>query len=543
MHRVCRAFPLVTVICVMVASSCLADDTPERLQWFDEARFGMFIHWGIYSVLGRGEWVMNNEQIPIAEYEPLREEFNPTEFDADEWVALAKAAGQKYITFTSKHHDGFCMFDSKLTRYDSMDAPCHRDFCGELVEACHRQGVKISFYHSLLDWHHPDYKTNLPKYVEYAKGQLRELCTNYGRIDGIWFDGGWEHSAAEWRSQELIEMIRELQPGIVVNNRAGWDGDFETPEQNVPPGPLAGRPWESCITINDHWGYAKDDQNHKSVTDLVRLLVDIASKGGNLLLNVGPMPTGEIQPEFVQRLHGVGEWMTRHGESIYGTQAGPFHTLPWGRSTHKGSKLYLHVFEWPRRTLVLEGLKSNVRSARILGGEEIRFTQRDEKLRVRVPSEMPDPIDTVIVVECEGEPEADVAIRPRDDGSFLLDAAHAVVHGATARYEDKGPNIGFWTDPEDWVSWEIRVPAAGTYAVSISYACQPGTAGATYELIAGKEKLAGTVAETGSWEDFVTETLGTLTLEEGTQMVKVVPREMPRYAVMNLKEIVLRLGG
>ena len=555
MTRAASAAWLSLVLCLLVASTSVAADDAARLKWFDEARFGMFIHWGIYSVLGRGEWVMFNEQIPIADYEPLRDQFHPDQFNADEWVALAKAAGQKYITFTSKHHDGFCMFDSKLTDYDSMDAPCRRDFCGELVAACHRQGMRICFYHSLLDWHHPDYKTDLPRYVEHAKGQLRELCTNYGKINGIWFDGGWEHSAEEWHSQELIEMIRELQPGIIVNDRAGWDGDFGTPEQTVPGAAQSGRRWESCITINGNWGYAQDDRNYKSVQDLVRLLVDVASKGGNLLLNVGPMPTGQIQPEFVERLQGVGQWVERNGESVYGTQAGALQGLPWGRSTQKGSTLYLHVFEWPRTALRLEGLKSKVQRAWLLWpgpkepvavgsmsgdlapGAHVRFTQKEGLLRLHVPPDMPDPLDTVIALECDGPPEADLAIRPGADGSFVCDAVRALVHGATARLEDKGPNIGFWMDPQDWVSWEIKVPAAGSYEVSIGFACAPGTGGATYDVLVGDQKLSGTVRETGAWETFVTERLGAISLPAGTHLLKVVPTTMPGGAVMNLKGI------
>jgi len=539
MSRVLYVVSLVLLLS-LVATAALGADDAARLKWFDEARFGMFIHWGIYSVLGRGEWVMHNEQIPIADYEPLRDQFHPDQFNADEWVALAKAAGQKYITFTSKHHDGFCMFDSKLTDYDSMDAPCHRDFCGELVAACHRQGMRIEFYHSLLDWHHPDYKTNLPKYVEYVKGQLRELCTNYGKIDGIWFDGGWEHSPEEWHAEELIGMIRELQPGIIVNDRAGWDGDFGTPEQTVPGAAQSGRRWESCITINGNWGYAKDDHNYKSDQDLVRLLVDVASKGGNLLLNVGPMPTGVIQPEFVERLHGVGAWMERNGEAVYGTQSGALQGLPWGRTTQKGNTLYVHVFEWPRTALRIEGLKNAVRTVKLLGGEDVRFTQREGLLRIRVPETMPDPLDTVIAVECDGAPAADLAIRPADDGSFLCNAARATVHGTTARVEDRGPNIGYWTDAKDWVSWEIKVPAAGTYEVSVTYACEPGAAGTTYEVSLGGEKLAGTVSPTASWDDFIAEPLGSVELGAGDQEVKVVPTEMPGYAVMNLKGIELR---
>jgi len=541
MKELTTRFLLVIAICAAPLQVHADSNSAGRLKWFRNARFGMFIHWGVYSLLGRGEWVMHHEKIPVKEYEKLSQQFNPTEFDAREWVALAKAAGQKYITFTTKHHDGFCMFDSKLTDYDSMDTAAHRDFVRELVDACHEAGVRICFYYSLLDWHHPDYKADFPAYVKYAKGQLRELCTNYGKIDGIWFDGGWEHSAQEWHADELHAMIRKLQPGILINDRAGIPGDFSTPEQNVPVGPAPPDvTWESCITINRSWGYAAQDRQFKSVPELVRLLVDIVSKGGNLLLNVGPMPDGRIQPEFVERLQGVGRWLAVNGESIYGCGVGPFRNLRFGRCTARGSTLYLHVFDWPGRRLKLEGLLNKVLSARLLAtGEAIRFRQTNDNVRFTVPQESPDPSDTVIAVQVEGTPEADLSVSARRDGSFVLDTTHVIIHGTTARIENRGPNVGYWTNPNDWVSWQVRVRDGGTYEVTLSYACEDGYGGAEYAVRAGDHQLRGTIEATGGWDKFVTVSLGLLELKPGKQMVKVVPVRLPHGVVMNLKEIVL----
>jgi len=551
----------------------------DRLAWFQEARFGMFIHWGVYSLLGRGEWVMYNEKIQVPEYEKLYPQFNPTEFNAAEWVALAKAAGMKYIVITSKHHDGFCMFHSRWTDYTIEHTPFRRDIIGELTRECQKQGVKIGYYYSLLDWHHPDYlprrawetetrpadQADFSRYVEYAHGQLRELCTNYGKIDVIWFDGGWEHRPEEWRSAELVALIRELQPHIVINDRSGIPEDFATPEQHVPAAAMQGRLWETCMTINNNWGYAKDDHNHKSVRQLVQTLVDIASKGGNFLLNVGPTPQGTIQPEHAERLRQMGAWLRENGESIYGTAGSPFRLpLPFGRCTVKGQRLFLHVFDWPTEPLVVWGLKNKVKRAYLLrarrsnlrlrgrgyaertrSGGSVPFVQDGLQLTLTPPAIVPDPYDTVIVLEVEGTPEVDFAIRPDDNGSVTLPASLATVHGQTARYES-GPerdNIGFWTDPKDTVSWEFVLDRAGDYQVEITYACENGVEGSAYEVAVGEKKLSGTVQNTNGWGKFVTETLGQMTLAKGKHTLTVTPRSMPGFAVMNLQRIRLTPEG
>ncbi|MGQ9697572.1 MAG: alpha-L-fucosidase, partial [Armatimonadota bacterium] len=349
-----------------------------RTKWWREAKFGMFIHWGIYAVPadcttrdGRksiAEWYLSNKQMQVKDYEKFAAQFNPVKFDAKKWVATAKQAGMKYIVITSKHHDGFCMFDSKLTDYCITKAtPFKRDPMRELAQECRRQGLRLCFYYSIMDWHHPDYLPRRPweqnvrpatgadlnRYIEYMKGQLRELLTNYGPIGVIWFDGGWEHNAQELRSEEVNRMIRSIQPSIIINDRNHLPEDHATPEQTIPAGALpGGRLWETCMTINDTWGYAKNDTNWKPAEDLIRKLCDIASKGGNFLLNVGPTAEGEFPPEIMERLAAIGRWMKVNGESIYGTTQSPFRRLSFdGRCTVKGNNLYLHVFRWPEEGL------------------------------------------------------------------------------------------------------------------------------------------------------------------------------------------------
>lgn len=317
--------------------------SPEAVQWFRDARFGLFVHWGVYSLLGRGEWVMHNEKIPISEYEKLPPQFNPTGFDPKEWLALAEEAGMRYVTVTSKHHDGFCMFDSKLTDYNIVArTPYGRDVLKLLAEECRAQGIKLFFYYSLLDWHHPDYfplgwtgqfagrtgNGDWQRYKEYYIGQVRELCTNYGEIGGLWFDGAWDKPTADWGYDELYDMIHTLQPNALIGNnhhRGPFPGeDFQIFEQDLPgdntaglnPSEISDLSLETCLTINRSWGYNSNDHSYKSVPELIRHLVGAVERGANLLLNVGPMANGKIQPEFVERLQGMGAWLRKNGERL-----------------------------------------------------------------------------------------------------------------------------------------------------------------------------------------------------------------------------------
>jgi alpha-L-fucosidase len=395
-----------------------------RLNWFREARFGMFIHWGLYAIPagrwkgqaipGIGEWIQLRARIPNAEYEQLAKQFNPTRFDAEAWVSLAKRAGQRYLTITAKHHDGFCMYDSKVTEYDIVDAtPFGRDPMKELAAACQRHGIMLCFYYSQTqDWHHPDghandwdfdpAKKDFEGYVrEYVKPQVRELLTQYGPIGLIWFDTPLIISRE--LSQELVDLVHEIQPACLVNGRIGNDiGDYAETRDNIVPEDLVQADWENPATINDTWGFKSDDHNWKSTETLIQKLVDIVSKNGNYLLNVGPTADGVIPQPSVERLEAMGRWLEVNGESVYGTGAGPLQGLGWARTTAKPGTVYLHVFEWPASgTLRVPALPRQVTSARLLANPAagpLTVTEGADGLTIQGPASAPDAADSVAVL-------------------------------------------------------------------------------------------------------------------------------------------------
>lgn len=420
----------------------------QRMQWWRDARFGLFIHWGLYAVpagewkgqTDHAEWIRTTAEIPLKEYDQFVGQFNPQKFNADEWVRMAKAAGMKYIVITSKHHDGFDLFDADNSDFDIMATPFHRDVLKELAEACKKGGIRLCFYHSIMDWHHPDYLprrgwekdrptdgAELPRYVQYMKDQLKELTTQYGDIGVLWFDGEWEDTWTHEQGVDLYNYVRNLKPDIIINNRVdvgrsgmegmtrrdgSFAGDFGTPEQEIPDTGLPGVDWESCMTMNDHWGYNKNDHNWKSAEDLIKKLVDIASKGGNFLLNIGPTAEGVFPPESVERLQALGKWMDINGEAIYGTKASPFSHLPWGRVTHKPmgktSMIYLHVFDYQRNAPIrLPGIVNKPIKAYFLADrtKEIPVTRDQDALLLQLPRQAPDPYVSVVALEIEGNPE------------------------------------------------------------------------------------------------------------------------------------------
>jgi len=431
---------LLAVMCALAPSRTAAQagyqptsSNLEARRWFQDARFGMFIHWGVYSVLGDGEWVMNNRKIPIHDYEKLPRAFNPVDFDPAEWVAIAKAAGMKYITITSKHHDGFAMFDSKVSDYDIIDrTPYKKDVLKMLADECHRQGLKIFFYHSQLDWHNPDYyprgatgrdsgrpdKGDFAKYIDYMNAQLRELLTNYGEVGGIWFDGWWDKPDANWRLDETYKLIHDLQPAALIgsnHHRRPFPGeDFQMFEKDLPGQKTSGfnqeqevgqLPLETCETMNDSWGFNINDRKYKSTRDLIRYLVRAAGNNANFLLNVGPMPNGKIQPEFVTRLREVGQWLATYGEAIYATRGGPVSPRPWGVTTQKGNRVYVHVLDWNDADALWLPLASRVTSAKFVkDGSPAEVTQVNGGVLIKaIPQRAVDAFDTVIALEIEGK--------------------------------------------------------------------------------------------------------------------------------------------
>lgn len=417
----------------------LSDD--ERMEWWREARFGMFIHWGLYAepagiykgdtVRGNAEWIMDKLDIPIAEYEQFAAKFNPVKFNADEWVSIAKNAGMKYMVITSKHHDGFCLWDSEVTDYDIMDAsPFKRDILKELSIACKKEGIKLCFYHSITDWHHPDAQAplfpnynagqrdqsvsnpNFPKYYEnYFKPQVKELLTQYGEVGVMWFDGEWIPDYTTEMGKEMYQLILDTQPNIIVNNRVdkgrngmkgmnkegNYVGDFGTPEKEVPETGLS-TDWESCLTMNNTWGFKATDHNWKSTEVLLHNLIDIVSKGGNLLLNVGPTAEGLIPSPSVERLKEMGDWVKVNGESIYGAGLSPFKKPDWGRFTSKQGVLYAHIFDWPEDgKLLLEG-NIKVKKANLLSGsgKKLKMDTVEEGTIIYLPKKAPDATATVV---------------------------------------------------------------------------------------------------------------------------------------------------
>ena len=410
-------------------------------QWFRDARFGMFIHWGVYSVLGDGEWVMHNQKITTEEYGKLPARFNPTKFDAVEWVQIAKSAGMKYITITSKHHDGFAMWDSKVTDWDIVDrTPYKKDVLKSLADQCAKEDIQLFFYHSHLDWHHPDYfprgrtgqhsgrleHGEFAKYLDFMDSQLAELCSgDYGTIAGIWFDGWWDQriskegaaptdTQVDWRLSQTYDLIHRLQPQAMIGNNhhvTPFPGeDFQMFERDLPGENVAGHsadatisdlPLETCDTMNGAWGYNATDKKFKSVTELIHYLVRAAGHDANLLLNVGPMPDGRIQPEFVQRLGAMGEWTAKYGESIYATRGGPVSPQAWGASTRRDNTVYVHVLQTADGELCLSGTAGfKFAKARLFDGEPIQLqrNERDE-LVVQIPKPYRDQPDMIIVLE------------------------------------------------------------------------------------------------------------------------------------------------
>ncbi|MEY4273327.1 MAG: hypothetical protein RL638_275 [Bacteroidota bacterium] len=442
-----------------VDAKILTEENNPKMKWWKDAKFGMFIHWGIYSVpAGKwentntyGEWIMHSAKIPRATYSLLAKEFNPTKFNADEWVKLAKAAGQKYIVITSKHHDGFAMFGSKASAYNIVDAtPFKRDILKELAEACRKQNMKLGFYYSQAqDWYHPggavsgnkewdnSHIGDMEKYIdEIALPQVKEILSNYGDVAVLWWDTPTNMTKS--MTQKLADVANKY-PQLITNNRlgAGMGGDLETPEQFIPATGFPGRNWEVCMTMNGHWGYNAYDDRWKTTKELTQKLVDIVSKGGNFLLNVGPNSEGIIPVVCQQNLLEIGEWLQENGESIYGTTASPFHFLSWGRATRKGQKIYLHVFDWPKNGKLNVPIGNKLKRAYLLAepNKNLPIIKLNAISQLQLPAFAPDKTSSVIVIEFDGEP----LVQPLPTAGISIKASSSDSLSQTQSLNDGNP--------------------------------------------------------------------------------------------------------
>lgn len=479
-------------------------DNEDRMQWWSEARFGMFVHWGLYAIPagewhgkeipGIGEWIMKKAQIPVAEYRKLAGQFNPMKFDAKAFVKVAKDAGMKYITITAKHHEGFAMFKSEASKYNIVDAtPYGKDVIKALADECHAEGIKICFYYShARDWNEPngldndwDFPAtrNFQRYLDTkVKPQLTELLTQYGEVGIIWFDTPMNITKAQ--AQSLKDLVRSLQPACIISGRLGGhvETDYKSMKDNSIPSFVITHPWEVPATLNDTWGFKKNDNHWKSKEDVTRLLFDIASKGGNYLLNVGPDAEGVIPAESVEILKSVGNWMTINHEAIYGTSYSPYTTeFSWGNITAKPGRLYLGIYDWPKNgQFFLEGLKNDVKAVYLLADEaktSIEFSQEFSKssghhiLRIHLPTAAPDKVVSVVVVEIDGDARIEDTITQQHDGTVTLAGVLGDVtkDGSPEKLDfiSRGGGAKDWVDPSIQISWKFKILQPGTFKTDI----------------------------------------------------------------------------
>ncbi|MGY4385814.1 alpha-L-fucosidase [Pedobacter sp. UYP24] len=543
-----------------------------RTAWWEKARFGMFIHWGVYTIPagkyngkyypGLGEWIMRDANIPVSTYKDYAKQFNPTQYDPEAWVKMAKDAGMKYIVITTKHHDGFALFDSKASDWNVVKAtPYGKDLIKPLAEACRKLGMKLGFYYSQAnDWGNKggatergswdkDQVGSMDEYIDkVAVPQVREILTNYGDVAELWWDV--PTNMTKERAAKFLPLLK-LQPQIITNDRLGGDikGDLFTPEQYIPATGIKGL-WETCMTMNDTWGFKTDDHNWKSSKQLIRNLIEASSKGGNYLLNVGPEPTGKFPAPIIQRLADIGKWMKVNSESIYGTIPGPFKVIPWGKVTEKplsngSTALYLHVFNWPKdRKLLLPGLSNALSSAQLLaGGKSLLFKKEDNNVVINVPQNAPDENATVIKIVIKGKPEVTSFIQgPEADGSIILYpglADFAAPSGAEMMRPEGGEeqNIGFWTDARSSASWQFNVKTPGTYTLE-TYV---GTASESSVIIlsSGNQVLTKILPKTGGYNIYKKVNLGQFIFTKaGLTMIKLAA-ESNNWSPVNMKKIVM----
>ncbi|TWT78460.1 Alpha-L-fucosidase [Posidoniimonas polymericola] len=521
-----------------------------RMDWWRDAKFGMFIHWGVYAVPAGeyhgeqvpwiGEWIMRQAKIPVGEYRGYAKQFIPNKYDPQQWAKLAKQAGMRYVVITAKHHDGFALYDSQVTDWDIADAsPYGKGLLQPLATAVRAEGLKFGLYYSQAqDWTHPggakagfeegsgwdeahqgDYDQYLHKI---AIPQTKEILTRF-QPDVLWWD------TPVWMTKQRAEPLHALlgaTPNIITNNRlgGGFQGDTETPEQHIPATGFQGRDWETCMTMNDTWGYKSFDHNWKSTATLLHNLVDIVSKGGNYLLNVGPTAEGEIPAESIERLKEIGEWMQVNGDSIYGTTASPCRRPEWGRLTRKGDRLFLHVFNWPADGMLRVPLQVTTTSCRLLADPGVSFsvTRNEEGLAVELTGKAPDAICSVVELGIEGEPEEVFQwVKPGAGGVLVLSPSDATPTGHVQVESISGePSFGYWTEPGDTVVWRVATPTGGRFRVSTHAA---GPQPTQVRLSAGEGRLTAKVPATSGYQDFQPLALGEIELPAGQVELEIRP--------------------
>lgn len=558
--------------------------SPEKLQWFRDAKFGLFIHWGPYSHLAgewngkkvevgnQAEWIMKDMEIPVDDYRRIASTFNPVHFDAREWVRIAQAAGMKYIVITAKHHDGFAMYHSKVTPYNIVDwTPFNRDPLKELSQACAEEGITFCFYYSHReDWDHPgaygngwDYENDwkesyfvpgiFENYLEEkAKPQLRELLSNYGPVGLVWFDRG---IYTPQQGREFVRIVSELQPDCLVNSRVGnyhqeSIGDYQSMNDNGMPIGGIEEYWETPQTLNETWGYSKFDTRWKSPETVIRRLIEIVSCGGNYLLNVGPTGEGEIPEASVNVLISAGQWVHRNAESIYGTSASPFPKLPFGYCTVKGKNIYLHIRDWPKDRMVsVPGLRSTVNSAYLLLDKKRKLpvNKSGNRTYITLPTEPLDHPITVLVLEIDGRLEVDPPIVQQDnDGTIELSYLTALTGGKTVKRFNVMArfHISKWTGPEDTVTWHFTVQKTGTFTVNVTYAANREWEGKNYIISVGTDSIETSVKSTGDWYEYQTFTAGTITIAKpGEYHLTIRPQESSEQYLMYLRSLTLKPGA
>ncbi|MGB0991163.1 MAG: alpha-L-fucosidase [Akkermansiaceae bacterium] len=549
-----------------------------RMKWFRDSRFGMFIHFGLYSEAA-GLW--DGKEVGFGpyfgfrnplEWAPLQKKFNPKHFDANKIVLAAKNAGMKYLIVTSKHHDGFCLFDSKYTDFDVMSSPLGRDIIGELSKACDRHGLRFGLYYSIIDLNHKDYLPrpdydprpvkgrDFERYVKFMKNQIRELLTNYGEIDVLWFDGEWESTWTHERGQDMWDFVRKLQPNILINNRidkgrAGMQGmnkadhflgDFGTPEQEL----LKKNPnvdWETCQTMNHkgNWGWRSNEGNYYSSAELMQQVIRCASMGGNMLLNIGPKGDGSIAQAQQNRLSAIGKWMTVYGDTIYRSKASPYSRAPsWGCCTLKDKTLFCHVFELPKDgKLILPTIEGQVVKAYAYADKAQRAlpVQRraDGKVEIDVSSVDSDPLASVIAIRFKTHPKAPpFAVEPDGNGVLNLKALDALIHGS-AVYAQEQNSIGEWTDAKTSVTWPIMFKEPGKYKVELTYGCAPGNSG-TYAVEVAGSRITAKSKDTTGWFDRRSDIIGEVTISKtGVHDLRISIVKKPGLAVFDLQGLAL----